>query len=157
MTWEITTHGWVRLPNGFDVHLEHGIPDRLSDNGKPHQTPLEEVAERIASESGLRVSIGQWSPGEAEGEMEAHLQVDGTQLPEVLQRLALASAALFVDRFNKPIDALDVDWDEAEYASDFNLARLCCGLEWADVDKDAHFQAYAETMHRETRRLSEHA
>lgn len=155
MNWD-KKHGWVRLANGFDVHLEHGIPDRLSDNGKPLEGGFGAVIDEIERESGLSVTVGDWVDGEEAGEREAPLQVDDAQIDEVLRRLALASAALFVDRFNKPIDALDVDWDQAEYASDFNVARHCCGLDWSDIDKDAHFAAYAETMHEETRRLTEH-
>ncbi len=154
MTWDESTHGWVRLANGFDVHLRHGIPDRLSDNGNPLDITLETLVSEIAEASGLEVTIGAWDEGEGEGEREAPILVGRAQFAEVLQRLALASAALFVDRFNKAIDTLDVDWDAAEYASDFDIARHCCGLEWGDVDKDAHFEAYAETMHRETRRLA---
>jgi len=155
MGWESTTHGWVRLPNGFDVQLEHGIPVRLSDNAKRLDGTLEEIEELIATESGLRVTVGAWEHGETDGEKEAPLQVDFNQLSEVLRHLALASAALFVDRFNKAIDRLDVDWDAAEYASDFEVARRCCGLDWGDVDKTAYFDAYAATMHEETRRIIE--
>ena len=154
MAWERTRHGWERLSNGFDVLLEHGVPVRLSDNGRRLENPLEELADMIGAQAGLQVSIGNWEAGEADGEKEAPLRVARDQFDEVLHRLALASASLFVERFNKAIDRLDVDWDMVEYDSDFEAARRCCGLDWSDVDKPTHFERYVAVMHEETRRLT---
>jgi hypothetical protein len=69
--------------------------------------------------------------------------------------LALASAALFIDRFHKPVDASAVDWDRLEYLTDFREALDHCGLASDDIDKDAYRDDYLETMHRETQRLAQ--
>ena len=157
MTWDRTHHGWVRLDNGFDVRLEHGVPVRLSDNGLALDGTLEALEKTIADASGLPVTVCAWEPGETDGEKEAPLRVDPNRLEEVLRRFAMGSAALFFDRFRKPLDRHDVDWDAAEYAVDFHRALEVCGLDWGDADKDAHFDAYARTMHDETERLAAEA
>jgi hypothetical protein len=72
----------------------------------------------------------------------------------VLNRLALSAAVLFFDRYHKPVDSDDVDWDSLEYASDFRRALQYCGLDRDDVDRDACKADYLETMHIETRRLA---
>jgi hypothetical protein len=69
--------------------------------------------------------------------------------------LALSSAAMFIDRFHKPVDTGDVDWDRLEYLKDFREALDHCGLAWGDIDKDACLDGYLETMHRETQRLAQ--
>jgi len=81
--------------------------------------------------------------------------VSGKDFAEVLRRLALSSAAMFIDRFHKPVDAGDVDWDRLEYLKDFREALDHCGLAWGDIDKDAHLDGYLETMHIETQRLAQ--
>ena len=81
--------------------------------------------------------------------------VSSKQLKEVLERLALSSAELFVDRFHKPVDKNDIDWDRLEFLNDFRKALNYCGLVWGDVDKTAYRDDYVETMHRETRRLAQ--
>ena len=147
-------HGWQRLSNGFDVKFRHGIPVRASDNGKALVTSGTELPDEIATISGLRVRIGEWSPGEKPDEREARIMVSGDQLAEVLRRLALAAAVIFYDRFRKPLDKEDIDWDTLEYANDFHTALECCALEWNEVDKEAYIGDYVETMHRETLRLA---
>jgi hypothetical protein len=99
------------------------------------------------------VSLGDWEPGGLPGEHEARVFVSGREFTEVLRRLALASAALFVERYHKPISAWDVDWDRLEYIRDFNIAREICRLDSAAVDRDEYFGVYAGIMHRESHRL----
>ena len=70
-----------------------------------------------------------------------------------MRRLALASAALFVDRYHTPIDKDSVDWDNAEYARDFNHAAECCCVDPREMDRKAYFDDYVSQMHRETQRL----
>ena len=146
-------NGWERLPNGFDVEFRHGIPVRISDNGRGMAVPEEVLLEEVNSLGKLHVCLGNWESGERAGEHEACLTVSGREFAEVLRRLAIASAALFVERYHKPVDASDVDWDRLEYLKDFRAALEFCGLAWGDVDMDACFDDYAEVMHRETRRL----
>ena len=68
--------------------------------------------------------------------------------------LARAAAAVFVDRYHKPIDDSDVDWDRLEYLSDFNAALLHCDMDDGQVDPDTYRAAYIDAMHRETHRLA---
>jgi len=154
MTGITTKNGWERLANGFDVEFRHGIPVRLSDNGKQLTSPESTLIDEITALGGLRIRMGEWQPGAAANEHEAQLWVFSEQLEEVLGRLALASATVFIDRFGKPIDKDDVDWDTLEFVSDFRTALDYCGIEWGDVDKDSYLDGYLDTMHQETRRLA---
>jgi len=149
------TNGWQRLSNGFDVEFRHGIPIRLSDNGKEPAIPAATLTDEITVLGGLLVAIGDWLPGEDPNEHEARLTVSSDQLEEVLRRLALSSAAVFFDRFHKPVDEDDVDWDTLEYVTDYRTALEYCGLEGSDADKEAYRDTYLKTMHQETRRLAQ--
>lgn len=144
--------GWVTIPSGYDVCFERGIPVEVSDNGKG--PAAQSLADEIAALCGLRVTIGNWSRADDADEQLAPITVAREDMAEVLRRLALVSAAVFVDRYNKPIHTRDFDWDAEEYAVDFNIALKCCGLGWGDVDKEAYFHGYAEAMHEESRRLT---
>jgi len=147
-------NGWERLPNGYDVEFRHGIPVRLADNGRGSAVPGEVLCEEISALARLHVQLGEWTAGEKAGEREAPLFVSGSELPEVLKRLARSAAAVFVDRYRRPVRDGDVDWDRMEYLKDFRAALEHCRLAWSDVDKDACFDDYVATMHRETRRLA---
>ena len=153
MNENITTNGWVSLDNGFDVELQHGIPVRLSNNGRDIPDDETRLVEEVSRLSGLTVVVSGWEEADEPGEKETRLCVDALQFDEVMRRLALASAALFVDRYHSPIDKDSVDWDSAEFARDFNHAVECCCLDPGDMDRSSHFSAYVELMHAETRRL----
>ena len=148
-----TSHdGWNRIASGLDVEVEHGVPVRISNSDK--YRPLDElsVTSKIRQLTGLTVSVENWvniSPGE----QEWTVCIDKTEFVEVLRRLALASAAMFVDRFHKPIDANAVDWDRAEYTYDFNHAVEHCCIPYGTLDKDYYFESYLKTMHEESVRL----
>ena len=148
-------NGWESLPNGFDVEFRHSIPVRVSDNGCGMMVPEDVLLEEVSALGKLHVCLGDWESGESAGEHEACLTVSGREFSEVLRRLAIASAALFVERYHKPVDDNDVDWDRLEYLKDFRTALECCGLAWGDVDMDDCFDDYAAVMHRETRRLAQ--
>jgi hypothetical protein len=155
MTNQTASNGWKRLPCGCDVELQHGIPVRLSSAGGVPDLPEPALSAEVAAQTGLRVSIGEWLPGEASGEVQARILVTGEQLREVLDRLALSAAALFFDRYHKPVDRDDVDWDTLEFANDFRRALDYCGLDWKDVARDTCKAHYLETMHKETHRLAD--
>lgn len=148
------THGWVELPSGFEVELEHGIPVRVGNAGLalPHDSAA--LEEEIARETGLRVQIGRWEP--VEGELEARLTVSRDDLAEVLRRLARASASVFVDRFVKAYDETDTDYGQGAFAQDFSLALGYCGLDWGSVDQEPFYRDYLETFKAETERLAQH-
>ena len=150
---DTTRNGWISLSNGFDVELQHGIPLRLSNNGLDIPADDAVLVEEVARLSGLTVVVAGWEDADEPGEQETRLCVDALQFEEVLRRLALASAALFVDRYHTPIDMDSVDWDNAEYARDFNHAVDCCCVDPGEIDRKAHFETYVTLMHNETRRL----
>ena len=148
-------NGWERLPSGFDVEFRHGIPIKVSDNGKGLTIPESVLVDEITALGKLQVQLGEWKSGENADEHEARVFVSDKNFTEVLRRLALASAAVFIDRFQKPVDAGDVDWDRLEYHADFREALDHCGLASDESDKDAYRDDYIEIMHRETRRLAQ--
>ena len=148
-------NGWVRLPCGCDLELRHGVPVRLSCGDETPDIKAADLSAEVAAMTGLRVSLGEWQPGEEDGELQARVRVSGEQLTEVLNRLALSSAAVFFDRYHKTLDKDDVDWDTLEYANDFRRALDYCGLDWEAVDRDACKPGYLEAMHAETRRLAQ--
>lgn len=153
MSEDTTLNGWKTLSNGFDLELQHGIPVRLSNNGLDIPSDDGQLVEEVSSLSGLTVVVAGWEDSSEAGEQETRLCVDALQFEEVLRRLALASAALFVDRYHTPIDKDSVDWDNAEYARDFNHAVDCCCLDPGEVDRKTHFTTYVTLMHEETQRL----
>jgi len=155
MTNATLQNGWERLPSGFDVEFKHNIPILVSDNGKGLTIPESVLVEEITALAKVHVRLGEWMPDEHAEEHKARVFISGKDFAEVLRRLALSSAALFIDRFQKPVAAGDVDWDRLEYLKDFNEALDRCGLAWGDVDKDACFADYVATMHRETQRLAQ--
>jgi hypothetical protein len=146
-------NGWERLPNGFDVEFRHGIPVRISDNGRGLTVPEEVLLEEVTALGKLHVCLGDWESGEGAGEHEACLYGSAGEFTEVLKRLAASSAALFVERYHKPVEKSDVDWDRLEYLKDFETALEFCRLSRSDVDMDACFDDYVAVMHNETRRL----
>jgi hypothetical protein len=148
-------NGWERLPNGFDVEFRHSIPVRISDNGRGMTVPEAVLLEEVTALGKLRMSLGEWVPGERAGEHEACLYVSGGEFTEVLRRLAACSAALFVERYHKPVDERDVDWGRLEYLKDFGAALEFCRLTEGDADRDACFDDYIKVMQRETRRLAQ--
>lgn len=148
----VTQNGWIGLDNGFDVELRHGIPVRLSNNGLDIPADDAQLVDAVSEITGFTVVIVGWENAKEPGEQETKLCVDALQLEEVLRRLALASASLFVDRYHS-IDQDSVDWDSAEYVRDFNHAVECCCLDPDEMNRQDYFTAYATVMHAETRRL----
>lgn len=153
---DLQTHsGWVRLKNGFDVELVNGIPATLSNNGLAESADDAELDDEISTLSGLRTTIVGWHESEINGELQTALCIDSAQFEEVLKRLAIASAGLFVDRFHKAVGKDAVDWDKMEYDSDFNKAIEHCCLSLTDYKKTDYFDIYRDCMHRESSRLIE--
>ncbi|HYQ71549.1 MAG TPA: hypothetical protein VET88_06440, partial [Gammaproteobacteria bacterium] len=118
------------------------------------EVPAAVLSEEVAAQTGLDVRVEAWQPGETAAELQALARVDRRHFTEVLNRLALSAAALFFDRYHKPVDRDDVDWDNLEFANDFRHALDYCGLDWGDIDRESCMASYVETMHAETRRLA---
>jgi hypothetical protein len=145
--------GWERLPNGFDVAFRHGVPIRISDNGRGLTVPENVLSEEISSLAKLHVHLGEWISVAGEDEHEARVFVHPGDFTEVLMRLGRASAATFADRYHKPIKSSDVDWDRMAYLRDFQEALNYCELSQSDVDEEAYIDVYVKAMHEEVRRL----
>lgn len=143
-------NGWNRIASGLDVEVEHGVPVRIS-NRKSHINK-QSISDKVRALTGLTVSVGNWVNITAD-EQESNVCIDKREFIEVLRRLALSSAALFVDRFHKPIDRSAVDWDNAEYNYDFNHALELCCIPYGTLNKDYYFENYIKAMHDESLRL----
>ena len=138
-------HGWVTLGPDVEVFLEHGVPTRVWVGVMPEPALL---TDEIRELTGLKVVLGPWEAGELPGELEAPLHVSPEYIGRLLEVLARASAETFYDRYHKPLDADDIDFDDEAYAQDFNSALQYCGLHWGDVDKDALAPTYLAALHR---------
>lgn len=138
-------HGWVTLGPDVEVFLAHGVPTRIWVGGMPEPALLVDAIREL---TGLKVVLGAWEAGEEPGELEAALQVSPEYIGRLLEVLARASAETFYDRYRKPMDADDTDFDDEAYAQDFSSALEYCGLHWGDVDKDALAQPYLSALHR---------
>lgn len=149
--------GWKRIATGLDIELKHGVPVRISNTGSSENQRLgkKSIADQVHELTGLAVSVNNWI-NISQDEQERSICIDRNEFIEVLRRLALASAAMFVDRFHKPIDKNAVDWDVAEYAYDFNQAIEHCCISYGTLNRDYYFQYYIKTMHEESVRLIEH-
>ncbi|MDX1697818.1 MAG: hypothetical protein R3308_05990, partial [Thiohalobacterales bacterium] len=134
--------------------FRHSIPYRLSDNGHNASVAEPALIEEIAALGKLKVHLGDWEAGENDNEREARVYVSSRDFGEVLRRLARASAALFIDRYHRPVDYNDIDWDELEFHQDFQRALDHCGLARGDIAQDAWREIYVNAMRQETRRLA---
>jgi hypothetical protein len=145
--------GWLPLHSGAEVHLSHGIPDRAWVKG--NMPPAGDgLAREILDVTGLHVRIGDWLVTDPGFQFEAPLTVLREDLPEVLRRLAMASAQTYYDRFHQPMSDEDTDWDTAAFAQDFDAALHACGLHWGEVDEDKLRSKYCDVMHETVQRLT---
>jgi hypothetical protein len=149
-------YGWVALPSGAEVLLERSVPVRLWTGDRSLVDKADLLGE-IAAVSGFRVRIGAWEEETEEGELEAPLTVSPSELGHVLECLATAAAAVFYDRYRKPIEAADTDWDDESYAQDFDVALRLCGIHWGQVDEGRYRDGYCTAMHLASRELARQA
>lgn len=154
MQIQASADGWNRIASGVDVEVEHGVPVRISNTTTSSLISKQTISERVRALTGLKVSLNDWVDISAD-EKESSVCIDKRQFTEVLRRLALSSAALYVDRYRKPIDHSAVDWDYAEYNQDFNHAVEHCCIPYGSLNKDYYFDDYIKTMHEESQRLIE--
>lgn len=146
--------GWKRIESCLDVEIEHGVPVRISNTDTKRRLNERSISHKIHKLTGLKVTVDNWI-NITPGEQEWSVCVDKKEFVEVLRRLALSSAAMFVDRYHKPIDRNAVDWDRAEYSYDFNHAIEYCCIPYGTLNKDYYFDNYIKTMHEESVRLFE--
>ncbi len=144
--------GWRRIKPYLDVEFQHGIPVRISNIEPSRQLNKRAISRKIHNLTGFTVSIQNWKNINTD-EQEWSICIDKKEFKEVLHRLALSSAAMFVDRFHKVIDGNAVDWDDAEYNYDFNHAVEHCCIPYGTINKSNYFSDYIKTMHDESARL----
>ena len=144
--------GWRRIKPYLDVEFQHGIPVRISSIEPSRQLNKRAVSRKIHNLTGFTVSIQNWKNVNTD-EQEWSICIDKKEFNEVLRRLALSSAAMFVDRYHKVIDGNAVDWDDAEYNYDFNHAVEHCCIPYGTINKSNYFSDYIKTMHEESARL----
>jgi len=144
--------GWRRIKPYLDVEFQHGIPVRISNTDTSHQLNKRDISKKIRNLTGFTVSMHDRINLDS-GEQEWAVCIDKKEFEEVLHRLALSSAAMFVDRFHKVIDGNAVDWDVAEFNYDFNHAVEHCCIPYGTINKSDYFSDYSKTMHEESARL----
>ncbi len=148
-------HGWVSLPSQGELYLEHGVP-RLVRVADARSVDVERLLDELADVSGLHATIGRWEADEEAGEMEATVQVHPEDVTEVLQRLAQRSAETFYDRYHKPLDSSDLDFDDEAFAQDMNEALAVCGLRWGQLDEKTLRFTYGRALRRAVEDIVEH-
>ncbi|MDD5249766.1 MAG: hypothetical protein PHY45_12310 [Rhodocyclaceae bacterium] len=140
-------HGWVGLPSQGEIYLEHGVPRQVRVDATA-MVDVERLVDEIGDLTGLHVTLGPWEADEEAEEMEAAVHVHAQDAAEVLTRLAQASAETFYDRYHKPIETSDTDFDDEAYAHDVNAALEVWGLHWGQVDEVALRVAYQRALHQ---------
>jgi hypothetical protein len=144
--------GWNRIAGGLDLKVQHGIPVGVSSSGNQSLLNNENISDKVFELTGLRVSVQNWINA-SNDEQKSQVCIDRKQFEEVLRRLALSSAAMFVDRYHRPIDRYAVDWDTSEFNYDFNHAIEYCCMPYDSLNKEKYFDKYIQTMHEESVRL----
>lgn len=152
MAIKITHSGWNRVASGLDVELRHGVPVRVSSCLPEVPVSVHTVTAQIYKLTGLNVSVHNWISLSPEEEAWS-VCVDEREFSEVLRRLALSSAAVYVDRYHKPVEQSAVDWNITAFNMDFSLALEHCCLSHGTVNKDDFFTAYVRVMQKESCRL----
>lgn len=144
--------GWVSLPSQGEVYLEHGIPRQV---WVPHSAvDVSRLQREIMDATGFDTRLGAWQVGEAPGEMEAPLSIKPEEIDQVLERLAHSSAMTFYERYRKPLNEDDTDFDAEAYSQDINAALAFCGLGWSDVRDDELRQKYRRALYRASEALA---
>ncbi len=152
MSMNTCHNGWLRVKSGLDVEFQHGVPVRISNTNSSHHINERIISKKIHALTGFTVSMHN-RVNINSGEQEWAVCIDKKEFEEVLHRLALSSAAMYVDRFHKIIDSSAVDWDVAEYNYDFNHAVEHCCIPYGTINKSDYFSNYIKTMHAESARL----
>ncbi len=156
---DASSDGWSRVAVGLDVKVQHGVPVRIANTASSGLDSAEafnkhSITSKILQLTGFTVSMHDWV-NISTNEQQWAICVDKNEFDEVLRRLAISSAAMFVDRFHKAIDETAVDWDNAEYNYDFNHAIEHCCIPYGTLNKQRYFAQYIKTMHEESVRLVE--
>lgn len=147
-----TQSGWKRITPALDIEVRHGVPVHVYCNDSVQPKNDQQIVDRIRKLTGLTVSVHD-GINLSTNEHEWSVCVDKNEFDEVLHRLALASAAMFVDRFHKSIDNTSVDWNAAEFNYDYNHAVEHCCLPHGSLNKQSYYHRYVSVMQKESARL----
>lgn len=140
-------HGWVSLPSQGELYLEHGVPREVRI-AEADRVDVERIIDEVMDVTGLHVTIGHWEADAESGDMHAVIEIHPEDVTEVLRRLAQRSAEAFYDRYQKPMDASDIDFDEEAFAQDMTEALSMCGLHWGQLDDRSLRFTYRQALHR---------
>ena len=154
MTVAASYSGWSRIAANLDVEIRHGVPVCISCSGSCDSLDEQDIVRHITELTGFTVSLRDWTASSPD-EQQWSVCIDDAQFERVLLNQALASAALFVDRYHRPIDRTAVDWDLAEFNHDFNTAIERCCLPYDSIVRQEYFTRYVDVMHKESVRLIE--
>lgn len=148
-------HGWIALPSEGEVYLEHSVPRQVWVPGT-RLVDVERLAGEVADVTGLHVTIDRWDVDEEAQGIEAGVHINAEDLGKVLERLAQASAETFYDRYHKPMDAGDTDFDDEAYAQDVAMALDACGMHWGQFDPHALRTTYEHALHQAVDDIARH-
>ena len=145
-------NGWNRIAAGLDVEVQHSIPVRVACNRTGQQLNEQHIINKIYELTGLTVSVKSWLDVTSD-ERESELCIDSKEFDGVLSRLALSSAAIYVDRFHRSLDSGTTEWTDQLYSFDFNQAVEHCCIPYKTIDKRDYYEHYVEILRGETERL----
>jgi len=145
-------NGWSRIAPGIDVELQHGIPVRIANHSTGQQLDEQHIANRVYELTGLTISVSSWI-NVTPDERESTVCIDMKEFDEVLTRLAMSSAAIYIDRFHHAIGSNAEEWINEEYSFDFNQAIERCCIPWGTINKSDYYGHYSELLRSETTRL----
>jgi len=152
MVKHILHNGWSRIAPGIDVELQHGVPVRIASQSTGQQLNEQHIANRVYELTGLTVSVKSWI-NVTPDERESTICIDRKEFDEVLTRLAVSSAAIYIDRFHHAINSNSQEWIDEEYSFDFNQAIERCCIPWGTLNKSDYYEHYSEILQNETARL----
>lgn len=152
MQTSTSSSGWKRVSPTLDIEIQHGIPVHVYCKNTAQSYNNKQITSQVQTLTGLSVSIFDATNISTKAH-EWTVCIDKNEFDEVLNRLAIASAAMYVDCFHKPIDNSAVDWNNAEFNYDFNHAVEHCCIAHGSINKENYYNHYINVMKQESKRL----
>jgi hypothetical protein len=127
-------NGWGQIAPGIDVEFQHGVQLRIASQSSGQRLNEPHIANRVHELTGLTVSVKSWINAIPD-ERESSINIDMNEFDEVLTRLAMSSAAIYIDRFHHAIDSNTEEWIDEVHSFDFNQAIERCCIPWCTLNK----------------------